>query len=90
MGFPGWPQGPAPNPTELLARGCGVVVVLERPRVTPFPPPSPALQVISGAELGPSGIQTFGYSLSGGLDVDGNSYPDLLVGSLSEQIALLR
>uniref|UniRef100_A0A8C0G8I3 Integrin subunit alpha 3 n=1 Tax=Chelonoidis abingdonii TaxID=106734 RepID=A0A8C0G8I3_CHEAB len=47
-------------------------------------------QVISGAELGPSGIQTFGYSLSGGLDVDGNSYPDLLVGSLSEQIALLR
>ncbi|XP_038241712.1 integrin alpha-3 isoform X2 [Dermochelys coriacea] len=47
-------------------------------------------QVISGAELGLSGIQTFGYSLSGGLDVDGNSYPDLLVGSLSEQIALLR
>ncbi|XP_075767802.1 integrin alpha-3 [Pelodiscus sinensis] len=47
-------------------------------------------QVISGAELGPSGIQTFGYSLSGGLDVDGNSYPDVLVGSLSERIALLR
>ncbi|XP_074835070.1 integrin alpha-3 isoform X2 [Carettochelys insculpta] len=47
-------------------------------------------QVISGADLGPSGIQTFGYSLSGDLDVDGNSYPDLLVGSLSERIALLR
>uniref|UniRef100_A0A8C8VEF5 Integrin subunit alpha 3 n=1 Tax=Pelusios castaneus TaxID=367368 RepID=A0A8C8VEF5_9SAUR len=47
-------------------------------------------QVISGAELGPLVIQTFGYSLSGGLDVDGNSYPDLLVGSLSDQIALLR
>ncbi|XP_067397184.1 integrin alpha-3 [Emydura macquarii macquarii] len=47
-------------------------------------------QVISGAELGPFSVQTFGYSLSGGLDVDGNSYPDLLVGSLSEQIALLR
>uniref|UniRef100_A0A8D0HI28 Integrin subunit alpha 3 n=1 Tax=Sphenodon punctatus TaxID=8508 RepID=A0A8D0HI28_SPHPU len=47
-------------------------------------------QVISGAELSPSGIQNFGYSLSGGLDVDGNSYPDLLVGSLSEKVVLLR
>uniref|UniRef100_A0A8C3R9S1 Integrin subunit alpha 3 n=1 Tax=Cyanoderma ruficeps TaxID=181631 RepID=A0A8C3R9S1_9PASS len=47
-------------------------------------------QVISGSELGPTPIQTFGYSLSGGLDMDGNSYPDLLVGSLSEHIVLLR
>ncbi|NWV29875.1 ITA3 protein, partial [Origma solitaria] len=47
-------------------------------------------QVISGSELGPTTIKTFGYSLSGGLDVDGNSYPDLLVGSLSERIVLLR
>ncbi|XP_058676354.1 integrin alpha-3 isoform X1 [Ammospiza nelsoni] len=47
-------------------------------------------QVISGAELGPTKITTFGYSLSGGLDMDGNSYPDLLVGSLSERVVLLR
>ncbi|XP_039556527.1 integrin alpha-3 isoform X1 [Passer montanus] len=47
-------------------------------------------QVISGAELGPTKIKTFGYSLSGGLDMDGNSYPDLLVGSLSERVVLLR
>ncbi|NXB30455.1 ITA3 protein, partial [Eulacestoma nigropectus] len=47
-------------------------------------------QVISGSELGPTEIRTFGYSLSGGLDMDGNSYPDLLVGSLSERIVLLR
>ncbi|NXQ36776.1 ITA3 protein, partial [Alaudala cheleensis] len=47
-------------------------------------------QVISGSELGPARIRTFGYSLSGGLDMDGNSYPDLLVGSLSERIVLLR
>ncbi|NWV72727.1 ITA3 protein, partial [Dasyornis broadbenti] len=47
-------------------------------------------QVISGSELGPTTIKTFGYSLSGGLDMDGNSYPDLLVGSLSERIVLLR
>nr|XP_021136668.1 integrin alpha-3 [Columba livia] len=35
-------------------------------------------------------IATFGYALSGGLDVDGNSYPDLLVGSLAERVVLLR
>ncbi|NWQ83299.1 ITA3 protein, partial [Columbina picui] len=44
-------------------------------------------QVISGSELG---LRTFGYALSGGLDVDGNSYPDLLVGSLDERVVLLR
>ncbi|XP_068775487.1 integrin alpha-3 isoform X2 [Struthio camelus] len=47
-------------------------------------------QVISGSDLGPASMRTFGYSLSGGLDVDSNSYPDLLVGSLAERIALLR
>ncbi|XP_029428512.1 integrin alpha-3 [Rhinatrema bivittatum] len=47
-------------------------------------------QVIDGKDLGVSAIQTFGYSLSGGLDVDDNSYPDLLVGSLANRIALLR
>uniref|UniRef100_A0A8C4SYM2 Integrin, alpha 3b n=1 Tax=Erpetoichthys calabaricus TaxID=27687 RepID=A0A8C4SYM2_ERPCA len=35
-------------------------------------------------------IQTFGYSVNGGLDVDENAYPDILVGSLSNKIALLR
>lgn len=53
-------------------------------------PPSPPIQVISGSDLGPASMQTFGYSLSGGLDVDGNSYPDLLVGSLAERVVLLR
>lgn len=46
--------------------------------------------MISGAELGPASMHTFGYALSGGLDVDGNSYPDLLVGSLAERVVLLR
>ncbi|XP_053556100.1 integrin alpha-3 [Bombina bombina] len=45
-------------------------------------------QVINGSQVG--SISTFGYSLSGGLDVDDNSYPDLLVGSLNDRIALLR
>ncbi|KAM4031810.1 integrin alpha-3 isoform 2-T2 [Anomaloglossus baeobatrachus] len=45
-------------------------------------------QIIDGDQVG--GIQMFGYSVNGGMDVDGNSYPDLLVGSLSDRIALLR
>ncbi|KAK1875643.1 Integrin alpha-3 [Dissostichus eleginoides] len=46
-------------------------------------------QVIQGSSVSP-GFRTFGYSLSGGQDVDGNRYPDLLVGSLDDQAALLR
>ncbi|TMS01765.1 Integrin alpha-3 [Larimichthys crocea] len=46
-------------------------------------------QVIRGSSVSP-GFRTFGYSLTGGLDVDGNKYPDLLVGSLDNTVALLR
>lgn len=45
------------------------------------------LQVLDGEAVG---MTTFGYSLSGGLDVDGNAYPDLLVGSLADTVALYR
>ncbi|XP_006889367.1 PREDICTED: integrin alpha-3 [Elephantulus edwardii] len=47
-------------------------------------------QVIDGEKLGLPGLNTFGYSLSGKMDVDENLYPDLLVGSLSDRIVLLR
>ncbi|KAK2833966.1 hypothetical protein Q5P01_017855 [Channa striata] len=46
-------------------------------------------QVIRGSSIF-SGFRTFGYSLSAGQDVDGNQYPDLLVGSLDNTVALLR
>ncbi|XP_027397929.1 integrin alpha-7 isoform X3 [Bos indicus x Bos taurus] len=44
-------------------------------------------QVLEGEAVG---IKSFGYSLSGGLDVDGNHYPDLLVGSLDDTAVLFR
>ncbi|XP_054908189.1 integrin alpha-3-like isoform X2 [Poeciliopsis prolifica] len=46
-------------------------------------------QMIEGRSVSP-GFKTFGYSLAAGLDVDGNQYPDLLVGSLDDTVALLR
>ncbi|XP_072524174.1 integrin alpha-3b isoform X1 [Salminus brasiliensis] len=47
-------------------------------------------QVIEGKSVGSNTFQTFGYSLSGGMDMDENKYPDILVGSLDDRIALLR
>ncbi|XP_075417759.1 integrin alpha-3 [Tenrec ecaudatus] len=47
-------------------------------------------QVVHGKKLGLPGLAAFGYSLSGRMDVDENFYPDLLVGSLSDRIVLLR
>ncbi|KAK1798382.1 hypothetical protein P4O66_007844 [Electrophorus voltai] len=47
-------------------------------------------QVIEGKDITNGGFRTFGYSISGGLDVDRNSYPDVVVGSLDDRVALLR
>lgn len=47
-------------------------------------------QVIEGKSIGTEGFKTFGYSINGGMDMDENSYPDILVGSLDDRIALLR
>uniref|UniRef100_A0A8C2GE82 Integrin, alpha 3a n=1 Tax=Cyprinus carpio TaxID=7962 RepID=A0A8C2GE82_CYPCA len=47
-------------------------------------------QVIDGKDIPGGGFQTFGYSISGGMDVDSNSYPDIAVGSLDDRVVLLR
>lgn len=51
------------------------------------------VQIISASDLPVEGRirSTFGYSLSGGMDLDQNDYPDLLVGAYeSNAVALLR
>lgn len=45
-------------------------------------------QVIQGSDISP-GVKTFGHSLAGGQDVDGNSYSDLAIGAYSSDKAFL-
>uniref|UniRef100_A0A8C8CGA7 Integrin alpha-2 domain-containing protein n=1 Tax=Oncorhynchus tshawytscha TaxID=74940 RepID=A0A8C8CGA7_ONCTS len=44
-------------------------------------------QILEGVN---EGVKRFGYSISGGLDIDGNLYPDLAVGSLGDKMVLYR
>ncbi|CAJ1050448.1 integrin alpha-7 isoform X1 [Xyrichtys novacula] len=44
-------------------------------------------QVLDGKEFD---VRQFGYSISGGLDIDNNQYPDLAVGSLNNSVVLFR
>uniref|UniRef100_A0A8C9WAC1 Integrin subunit alpha 6 n=1 Tax=Scleropages formosus TaxID=113540 RepID=A0A8C9WAC1_SCLFO len=47
----------------------------------------PAQVILKGVDLN---IKLFGYSLSGNMDLDRNSYPDLAVGSLSDAVFVYR
>lgn len=49
---------------------------------------SKATQVISAGDLGFQ-LSTFGFSLSGGADLDGNQYPDLVVGAYKSDRAVI-
>lgn len=52
-------------------------------------------QIIKGSDVAkrvpvvPRGLSTFGSSLSGGIDMDGNGYPDLLVGAYASNHVFL-
>uniref|UniRef100_A0A8C5DQC8 Integrin alpha-2 domain-containing protein n=1 Tax=Gouania willdenowi TaxID=441366 RepID=A0A8C5DQC8_GOUWI len=44
-------------------------------------------QVLDGLDFD---VKCFGYSISGGLDIDNNHYPDIAVGSLNDSVVLFR
>nr|XP_022307086.1 integrin alpha-6-like isoform X2 [Crassostrea virginica] len=46
------------------------------------------VQKITAAEVDPT-LKAFGYSLSGGLDLDGNGYPDVTVGAYGSNKAIM-
>nr|XP_036675857.1 integrin alpha-PS2 isoform X2 [Drosophila suzukii] len=60
--------------------GRGVVYIFHGSPLGPLAKPSQIIkseQIVEGAPY----PQTFGFALSGGLDMDGNTYPDLAVGA---------
>ncbi|XP_030638834.1 integrin alpha-3 [Chanos chanos] len=67
--------------------GSGCVYIFTGSKTGILPKPS---QVIEGKEIPGGNFQTFGYSIRGGVDVDENSYPDMVVGSLDDRVVLLR
>lgn len=48
-------------------------------------------QAIHAEDIADPGLRTFGYSLSGGMDVDSNTYNDLLIGAYhSDRVILMK
>lgn len=67
--------------------GRGAVYIYHGSKNGPLPKAS---QVIHAEDVGSSGyLSTFGFSLSGGIDLDGNMYPDLAVGAYEANKAFL-
>ncbi|XP_053678049.1 integrin alpha-PS1 [Anopheles nili] len=64
-------------PYESNGRGCVYIHFgVKDGALSPEP-----VQTIDPSDLFPTGARTFGSSLAGGHDLDGNSYPDLIIGS---------
>lgn len=67
--------------------GRGAVYIFHGSKDGPLPKAS---QVIFAEDVAGSGyLNTFGFSLSGGIDLDGNMYPDLVVGAYDANKALV-
>ncbi|KAL9696209.1 hypothetical protein quinque_015494 [Culex quinquefasciatus] len=67
--------------------GNGAVYVYHGSPTGPLEKPS---QVIFAEDIaGASRISTFGFSVAGGIDLDGNQYPDMVVGAYSTDKALV-
>lgn len=67
--------------------GRGAVYIYHGSKEGPLPKAS---QVIYAEDVAGSGyLSTFGFSLSGGIDLDGNIYPDLVVGAYEANKAIV-
>lgn len=67
--------------------GRGAVYIYHGSKTGPLEKPS---QVIFAEDVaGTAYLSTFGFSLSGGIDLDGNLYPDLVVGAYEANKAIV-
>lgn len=67
--------------------GRGAVYIYHGSRNGPLPKPS---QVIYAEDvMGTDHLSTFGFSIAGGIDLDGNQYPDMVVGAYESNKAIV-
>ncbi|KAH8397781.1 hypothetical protein KR222_001397 [Zaprionus bogoriensis] len=70
--------------------GRGVVYIYHGSAAGPLPKPSQVIRAEQLVEAAPY-PRTFGFSLAGGVDMDGNTYPDLAVGAYgSDQVFIFK
>lgn len=75
--------------TQIIAFNCHILLLLHS-YVFPFScliSTCVSSQILSGKD---HNIRLFGYSLAGNMDLDGNLYPDVAVGSLSDTAMIYR
>lgn len=65
--------------------GRGVVYIYHGSKAGLLKEPS---QIIHAEDVQGQAMSTFGFSLSGGIDLDGNMYPDLVVGAYESSKAV--
>lgn len=65
--------------------GLGVVYIYHGSANGPLEKPS---QIIKSEDVSGLRLSTFGFSLAGGVDLDNNSYPDLVVGAYESGVAV--
>lgn len=66
--------------------GRGAVYIYHGSAEGPFAKPS---QVVFAEDVIGTVMTTFGFSVSGGIDLDGNMYPDLVVGAYESNKAIV-
>ncbi|KAL7387366.1 hypothetical protein ABVT39_022568 [Epinephelus coioides] len=67
--------------------GAGAVYIYHGAKTATGLKSEKAAQILQGKVLG---VEQFGYSLAGNMDLDRNTYPDLAVGSLSDAVFVFR
>lgn len=87
--YHGSKQGVKAHPAQVSSCTSGYLELFSclSTYFTYFPVISPSLQILSGKGYN---MKLFGYSLAGNMDLDGNSYPDVAVGSLSDTAVIFR
>lgn len=85
--YHGSKQGIKPKPAQVQSSSNGHCYCFDVELLTSYLNFYLSSQILSGKR---HSVEMFGYSLAGNMDLDGNSYPDVAVGSLSDAALIFR